>query len=171
MYKIKDDNLRDSFDRHLQSDRNPEQDECLLSALIECVSNSDLQPDDKLKKVESGLIALMKLKDNKRRHDVETGRLLPLEDAGHICTQFFGAVTGVIKNHYPDSILHFVTDMTLIALYDTCKEDERLRRLVFPKWEQAQQQYEGVAREELLQKIEHDRELNLRREQRLLEAK
>jgi hypothetical protein len=171
-YQINDDNLRSAYERQLQSDRNPEQDECLLSALIECVSNSDLPADDKLKKVESGLVALMKLKSEKRRHDVETGRLLSVENAAYVCDQYIGTVLEVFKANVPDSVLHYCTDMIPVALYDKCKSDERLRKLVFTgRWEQVQQAFEGENREQYFAKLQHDRERTERSEQRYIEAK
>jgi hypothetical protein len=168
-YHLEDDDLRSAYERQLESDRDPSQDEALLQALIETVANSDIPATERLKSTQAALTAMLKLKQERRKMDVETGQLLPRETAFRMLNAYIGVFMELVKENVPDSVLHYVTDMVPLRMYQACKDEEALRRLFFSKnWNEAQQQYEGENRQRLIEKIEHDRELNLRREQRLL---
>lgn len=168
-YKIEDDNLRSAYERQLESDRDPSGDEALLMALVETVANSDIPVTERLKSTQAALTAILKLKQEKRRHDVETGTLMPAETALSFANAYIGVFLELVKENTPDSVLHYVTDMVPLRMYDECKENEHLRRILFPKdWSEVQHQFEGEAREKFIAKLEHDRERTERNEQRLL---
>lgn len=167
-YQIEDDNLRSAYERQLSSDRDPSGDEALLMALVETVANSDIPATERLKSTQAALTAILKLKQEKRRHDVETGKLLSAETAMAMANAFVGVFMELVKENVPNSVLYYVVDSVQLRMYDKAKEDEQFRRFVFKDWAAAQQAFEGEARQRLIEKLEHDRERTERSEQKLL---
>ncbi|MCO6043089.1 hypothetical protein NG895_04155 [Aeoliella sp. ICT_H6.2] len=153
---IEDDNLKDAIERQKNSPDSLEQQQHLLSALLEAAVNAESDPGKRLKLAESVLISQQKLAHQAQKLGLDRKDLLAFDEARLLIGTYLKAIFGLVREVINENEYAWIVDSVQPRIFDMCLEDENLKSFMYRSdaaWSEACSKFTGEPRERLDAKL------------------